>query len=119
MAKRFTESDVELAALEWLEEVGYAVVGGPEIAPGEPAAERESYRDVILAGHLREALARLNPMLPPEALDDAFRQLTRTESPNLTTNDHRFHRLLVDGVPVSYQGEEKPRGIELRHLIQR
>jgi type I restriction enzyme R subunit len=106
VAKRFTESDVELAALEWLEEVGYAVVGGPEIAPGEPAAERESYRDVILAGHLREALARLNPMLPPEALDDAFRQLTRTESPNLTTNDHRFHRLLVDGVPVSYQGEE-------------
>ena len=99
---RFTESDVEEAALEWLQEVGYTYVGGPDIAPGEPGAERETYRDVVLAGRLRQTLARLNPDLPQSALDHAFRQLTRTDSPNLTVNNHRFHRLLVDGVPVSY-----------------
>jgi hypothetical protein len=54
---KFTESDVEEAALEWLQEIGYSYVGGPDIAPGEPAAERASYTDVILAGRLRDALA--------------------------------------------------------------
>ena len=96
------ESVVEEAALAWLEGAGYIIVHGPDIAPGEPAAERDTYRDVILAGRLRQALARLNPSLPQMALDDAFRQLTRVEHPNLTVNNHRFHRLLIDGVSVSY-----------------
>ena len=102
---KFTEDDVELAALEWLGEAGYGYLGGPEMAPGEPAAERDSYRDVVLAGRLRAALSRLNPELPQEALAEALRLVTRTESPNLTINNHRFHRLLVDGVAVSYQEE--------------
>ena len=101
----FTESDVEEAALEWLQEVGYTVTGGPGIAPGEPRAERGSYREVILAGRLQQALARLNPGLPQQALDDAFRQIVRTESPSLIENNHRTHRLLIDGVPVNFQGD--------------
>jgi len=105
MTAKFTESVVEEAALEWLQAVGYAYLPGPEIAPGEPTAERESYRDVILIGRLRAALASLNPDLPREALDDAVRQLVRTESPNLSVNNHRLHRLLVNGVPVSYQAK--------------
>ena len=32
----FTESVVEEAALEWLAALQYAVVHGPDIAPGEP-----------------------------------------------------------------------------------
>jgi type I restriction enzyme R subunit len=102
----FTESQVEQAALEWLHDAGYGIVGGPDIAPGEPAAERANYRDVVLDRRLRDALARLNPELPEEALNDACRQLTRTDSPNLTVNNHDFHRLLVNGVPVSYQGPD-------------
>ena len=66
---KFTETDVELAALEWLSEVGYSYTGGPEIAPGETDAERESYRDVILVERLRSALAQLNPDLPSESLE--------------------------------------------------
>ena len=37
---KFTESVVEDAALEWFEAVGYQILHGPEIAPGEPASER-------------------------------------------------------------------------------
>ena len=103
MSYKFNESDVEAAALEWLQAVGYAYRPGPEIAPGEPAAERATYRDVILVERLRAALAKLNPTLPREAVEDAVRQITRAESPNLVVNNHRLHRLLVDGVPVSYQ----------------
>jgi len=36
----FTESIVEEAALAWLESLGYAVLHGPDIAAGEPNAER-------------------------------------------------------------------------------
>lgn len=36
----FTESVVEDATLGWLESLGYAVLHGPDIAAGEPAAER-------------------------------------------------------------------------------
>jgi len=38
----FTESVVEDAALACLESLGWAVKHGPEIAPGESAAERSS-----------------------------------------------------------------------------
>ncbi len=47
------ESIVEDAALEWLGELGYAVSHGPQLAPGEPAAERVSFSDVLLVGRLR------------------------------------------------------------------
>ena len=47
------ESIVEDAALEWFGELGYAVSHGPQLAPGEPAAERDSFTDVVLVGRLR------------------------------------------------------------------
>ena len=74
-----TESVVEQAALAWLEAAGWQVAHGPDIAPDTPAAERADYGEVVLAQRLRDALARLNPELPAEALEDAFRKLTRPE----------------------------------------
>ena len=84
------ESIVEAAALEWfllrsallnyggpVGELGYAVGHGaafallrrakPSLAPGEPAAERQSFGEVVLAGRLREAIRRLKPAIPEEA----------------------------------------------------
>ena len=52
----FTESVVEQAALAWLESVGWQVRNGAEIAPGEPAAERDDYGQAVLAQRLRDAL---------------------------------------------------------------
>lgn len=62
------ESIVEDAALGWFGELGYEIGHGPHIAPGEPAAERDSFGDVVLAGRLREAIRRLNPTVPFHAL---------------------------------------------------
>lgn len=98
-----TESVVEDAALAWLESLGYGVKHGPDIAPGELAAERTNYAQIILEDRLRQALVRLNPSLPSEALDDAFRKLTRPEGPTLETRNRALHRLLVDGVTVEYR----------------
>ena len=99
----FTESLVEQAALAWLEALGYGVLAGPALSPGEASAERESLADVVLAGRLREALARLNPELPPDALDDAFRKVTRPAAPGLPQNNRAFQRMFVEGVPVEYR----------------
>jgi type I restriction enzyme R subunit len=101
----FTESVVEDAALAWLEALGYAVLHGPNIAAGEPGAERSdpNYRDVVLEGRLRDALSRLNPELPPEALEDAYRKLTRVDVPSLVERNRAVHRMLVDGVTVEYR----------------
>ena len=62
------ESIVEDAALEWFGELGYAVGHGPHLAPGEPAAERDSFSEVVLAGCLREAIRWLNPAIPSRTL---------------------------------------------------
>ena len=58
------ESIVEDAALEWFGELGYAVGHGPHLAPGEPAAERDSFSEVVLVGRLREVIPRLNSAFP-------------------------------------------------------
>ena len=100
----FSESIVEDAALAWLQELGYAVLHGPDIGIDELAAERTdpNYRDVILEGRLRQALVLLNPELPPEALEDAFRKLTRVDALSLIARNRAVHRMLVDGITVEY-----------------
>ena len=99
----FTESIVEDAALAWLEGLGYEVLSGPSIAPGEAAAERADYSQVVLEDRLRLRLARLNPDLPTEALDDAFRKLTRADGPTMVARNRGVHRMLTDGVAVEYR----------------
>jgi type I restriction enzyme R subunit len=95
-----TESIVEDAALTWFGELGYAVGHGPQMAPGEPAAERGAFGEVVLAGRLRGALVRLNPLLPREALEEAVRKVVRLAEPTLVQTNRAFHRMLRDGVDV-------------------
>ncbi len=108
MTRGIREADVENTALHWLRGLGWQVKYGPDLAFGMPQAERgdPGYRDVILEGRLRDALARLNPELPAEALADAQRKLLRLEAPSLIERNHAMHRLLVDGVTVEYRGAD-------------
>jgi type I restriction enzyme R subunit len=104
-SRRIAALDVEEAALAWLAGSGFAVAHGPEIAIGQPGAERSdpTYRDVVLEWRLREALVRLNPDLPREALDDAFRKIVRADGVSLIERNRAVHRMLVDGVMVEYR----------------
>lgn len=64
------EPIVEDAALEWFGGMGNAVGHGPHLAPGELAAERDAFGEVILAGRLREAIrcpAGAGPAMPADA----------------------------------------------------
>ena len=103
---RFTESEVEDAALEWLANLGWTVAHGPEIAPDTPGAERADYGAVVLERRLRDALARLNPVLPASTLEDAFRKLTRPDGTTLEARNRAIHRLLVDGATIEYRAAD-------------
>jgi type I restriction enzyme R subunit len=106
----FSESHVEEAALAWLESAGWQIAHGPDIGPpclpagrDTPAAERDDYGEVVLVRRLRDALSRINHDLPAEAIEDAFRKLTRPEGVDLAARNCAMHRLLVDGVTVEYR----------------
>jgi type I restriction enzyme R subunit len=96
------ESHVENAALEWFGELGYAVGHGPHLAPGETAAERDSFSEVVLVGRLREAIRRLNFSIPEEAREEALRKVLRVGMPSLIQTNREFHKMLRDGVDVEY-----------------
>jgi len=99
---KITESGVEQTTLEWFKSLGWEIAFGPDISPDGSACEREDYDQVILVGRLHTALENINPNIPPDAIEEAIRKITRTESPSLIENNRCFHRMLTDGVDVSY-----------------
>lgn len=114
-----SEDAVEQAMLEWLADLGWATAHGPDISPPDartPGLERDSYREVVLAGRLREAIARLNPHIPPGARDDALRRVLSPNVPGLVNANRQMHRWLVDGVPVEFQKDGETRGDRVRLL---
>jgi type I restriction enzyme R subunit len=65
---------------------------------------RTATTDTVLTRDLRAALERLNPALPPSAIDDALRQLTAWDaSRSMVQYNRDFYRLLRGGVPVEYR----------------
>ncbi len=98
-----TESVVEEAALAWLESIGWRNAHGPDIAPDMAGAERVDFGEVVLAQRLRDSLARLNPALPTDALNEAFRKLTRPEGADVVARNRVVQRLLADGVDVEFR----------------
>ena len=98
-----TEADVEEAALAWLADLDWGVAHGPDIAPYTPNAERDDYGQVVLERRLRDSFAELNRDLPVDAVDDAFRKLTRPEGSTLEARNREFRRMLVNGVEIEYR----------------
>ncbi|MFX1680885.1 type I restriction endonuclease subunit R [Mitsuaria sp. CC2] len=114
-----SEDAVEQAMLEWLAGLGWATAHGPDISPPDartPGLERASYREAVLAGRLRESIARLNPHVPAGARDDAMRRVLSPNVPGLVNANRQLHRWMVDGVPVEFQKDGETRGDRVRLL---
>ena len=107
---KITESEIENFAIELLERQGYRYIYGPYIASDSDTPERSSFEDVLLLERLRTAVGRINPGVPADAREDAIRQLQRLNSPELISNNETFHRMLTEGVNVSYQKDGINRG---------
>ena len=97
-----TESVLERTALDWFQSPGWATAFGPNISPDGPAQERGDYDQVVLIGRLQTALKSINPNIPPDAIEEAVRKIARADSPSLIENSRHFHRMLADGVDISY-----------------
>src|SRR5882724_5180324 len=106
MSGRLDETIVETAALSWFSDLSYAIAHAPHLAPGEIAAERKSFADIVLVGRLHDAIARLNPTIPNDAREESLRKLLRHDAPSLIGNNRALHSMLRDGVPVEYRRDD-------------
>jgi len=105
-----TEDQLERMAIEWFQENGYAYAYGPDIAFDGSAPERFDYRGVLLEGRLRSALGRLNPGVPPSAIDEVVSVIRNVGHLSLAQNNRQFHDWLIDGVPVEYERDGRKSG---------
>ena len=106
MTPYFNESTVEEAALSWFEGLGYEQRHGSDIAPGEPHAERESYDEVILPLRFQEAVYRINPSSPQEAIEEAIRKIQKWSAVDLVQSNRQIHQWIVNGIEVEYRGSD-------------
>ena len=102
----YNEATVEDAALDYFREIGFSTAWGPNLAPGEPGQERESFQDVILQGRLRGSIGRINAGLGRDLIDEAVKKLQRAESQNPIDENYRVHKLITEGVPVEHRGSD-------------
>jgi type I restriction enzyme R subunit len=107
---RITENVIEEFCIELLEKQGYEYIYAPDIAPDSDNPQRSSFEDVLLSSRLTDAVARINPTIPQDARQEAIKEISRIHSPELLTNNETFHRMLTEGVKVSYQKDGNQRG---------
>jgi len=108
--ERITENAIEEFAIELLEKQGYHYLYAPSIAPDSDTPERQSFEDVLLIERLRTAVGRINPSIPSDIREGAIKQVLRLHSPELIANNEAFHRMLTEGIQVTYQHNGNERG---------
>lgn len=103
----YTEASYENAIIQLLEEMGYTHAYGPEI-------DRD-YRTPLYMDELTEALYRLNPTLPDDAISDVLYKLTNFENGELVQKNAVFMDYLQNGIEVRYTdiGEERSQSATL------
>ncbi|OIH82843.1 DEAD/DEAH box helicase [Arthrobacter sp. UCD-GKA] len=100
MQTSFTEADWEELALEQLGDENWRPLHGDVIAPGTD--ERESWDELLIRPRLLAALHRLNPGVPGQYLQQALAEIIAPTSQDAITENHRIHKMLVEGHRISY-----------------
>ena len=105
-----TEDQLEQLAIRWFQDTGWSYANGADLAPEGATPERADFRTVVLKARLAAAVQRLNPKLPPAAVEEVVHVVTTPTETSLPRNNRAFHRLLMDGVKVEFtnaQGEKE------------
>ena len=101
------ETQLENLCLDWFRESGWDVLHGPDIAPDGANPMRNDYAQVTLNQPLRDAFEHINTHIPADQFEHCFEQLKavvlKPKSLDLIINNHTFHRLLLEGVPIEYK----------------
>ena len=112
-----TEDQLEQLAIQWFQDTGWSYVNGTVISPEGEAPEREDFRSVVLKGRLAEAVSRLNPKLPPDAVAEVVHVALTPEHPSLVQKNRAFHRLLIHGVRVEFTNAAGEKEVDHAQLI--
>ena len=104
-----TETEIEHICLDYLQELDYGYLYGPDISPDGLFTER-LYNEVILVNHLKSAIEGLNPLIPSDAKEEALKKVLRTANPNLLINNETFHKYLTEGIDIEYRKDGNIRG---------
>ena len=103
---KFIENDLEQAALEWFQDLGYQTQYGPDISPGGSFSERESFGDVVLYDRLHSALKRINKQYSNDTISELVKKITRQQSLSIVQNNVAFQKLLTDGIDVEVKQKD-------------
>ncbi|MGK7134335.1 type I restriction endonuclease subunit R [Acinetobacter baumannii] len=100
------ETQLENLCLDWFAENGWEVVHGIDIAPDSSNPLRKDYKQILLEADVQAAFERLNPHLPASCFEQVWQKLSKPESLDLVINNRAFHRMLLEGVPVTYKKQD-------------
>ena len=109
-----SEDDIEQAILQKLaaEPFGYEILRcdpSPDRREMFPdGTGRDSKRQCVLPQVLRAALARLNPGIPPEKLEETARELCRDHSASdMTATNYRLYNAIRNGIQIKLRRNGK------------
>lgn len=101
MSDFYTEADYENSVIELFQNMGYRYVYAPDL-------ERD-FRSSLYGEELEEAIHRINPDMPEQALADAIYKLKNFENAELVLKNAIFMEYIQHGIEVRYfvDGEER------------
>ncbi len=91
-----SEAAWERLVMDELAELAWEPREGMQVAPG--SGERESWSELVIPRRLREAIAAINPALPPSAIEDAVQIVLTATSRDARAENLRMHELLTGGI---------------------
>ena len=111
MPPKINEAHIEETCLQQLEAVGWRHEYGKNLPTADGDFARGGMAGVVFTEQLRQAVAKLNPDLPSEAVDEVVRTVIKPDVGDLLERNRAFYALLRNGVPVSYRvdGEAQTR----------
>jgi len=110
------EDAYERQFIEWLKPLGWTYKSGYDLAPEGISPERESYADIILVERLFEAVARINPDLPKDAVKRVVQLVQSPGETELLKANQIIQTWFTEGIQISVRddkGEESTRRVWL------
>jgi type I restriction enzyme, R subunit len=102
MSNLITEDEIEQIALDILSnDLGYETLFGPDIV--ECDTPERTHSEVVLTNRLQQAIDRINPSIPTEAREEAFKKVVRAASVDALASNEAFHIMLTDGIDVKFR----------------
>jgi type I restriction enzyme, R subunit len=102
MGNFLSEDEIEQITVDILSnDLGYKTLFGPEIV--ECDNPERTHAEVLLSRRLKEAIDRINPSIPSDAREEAFKKVLRATSIDILVNNEAFHVMLTDGIDVKFR----------------